>query len=142
MLLVRFVSKSREMVAAGVGGVMATATDVALLVALVAGGVSIPVAAFLASAIGAVVNFVFNKHVAFQDRSPITTDQLVRFVGVALATGLALAVLMKLVALELGVPVLPAKLLCAAIVFVLWTYPAQRRLVFVRRDGSPASSLA
>ena len=32
----------------------------------------------------------------------------------------------------MNVPVLPAKLVCAAIVFVAWTYPAQRRLVFVR----------
>jgi hypothetical protein len=35
-------------------------------------------------------------------------------------------------AVTLGVPYLLAKLICAAIVFAVWTYPAQRRLVFRR----------
>jgi hypothetical protein len=39
---------------------------------------------------------------------------------------------MQLVAVRLGVPYLLAKLICAAIVFAVWTYPAQRRLVFRR----------
>ena len=30
------------------------------------------------------------------------------------------------------VPVVAAKLACAAVVFAVWTYPAQRRLVFAR----------
>jgi hypothetical protein len=39
---------------------------------------------------------------------------------------------MKIVAVDLRVPYLAAKALCAAAVFVAWTYPAQRRLVFRR----------
>jgi hypothetical protein len=39
---------------------------------------------------------------------------------------------MKLMTMTLAVPVVVAKLIFAAVVFALWTYPAQRRLVFPR----------
>jgi hypothetical protein len=39
---------------------------------------------------------------------------------------------MKLVAVHLGVPVVIAKLACAAVLFAIWSYPAQQRLVFAR----------
>jgi putative flippase GtrA len=84
------------------------------------------------ASVGAVACFVFNKYVAFRDRSKVTAHQLARFGTMAVATALLMAFAMKLVAVKLGVPVLPAKLLCAATIFLAWTYPAQRRLVFVR----------
>ena len=125
------VTNPRQMVAAGIGGVASTTADIAALVLLVEVlALSVPLAAFLASAVGAVVNFVLNKYVAFRDRTPITLQQLGRFGIVAVATALLMALSMKLVAVELGVPYLIAKLICAASVFVVWTYPAQRRLVF------------
>jgi putative flippase GtrA len=130
------------MLAAGAGGVAATATDVVVLMALVAAGVSIPVSAFLAASIGAVVCFAINKYVAFKDRSPVSFDQVGRFAFVAITNAFALALLMKLFAVELAIPVLPAKLLSAALVFFVWTYPAQRKLVFARRAPDAASSLA
>lgn len=136
------------MIVAGMAGVLGTAADVVVLMTLVALGVAIPVSAFLAASVGAVACFALNKYVAFKDRSPITIEQLARFAFVAVTNALALALLMKLVAVELGVPVLPAKLVCAAVVFFAWTYPAQRRLVFGKRTGgraeaiSPAQSLA
>jgi putative flippase GtrA len=136
---------ARELVTAGFGGVAATIVDVAFLVLLVeAVGLSIPVSAFLASGAGAVMNFVLNKYIAFRDRSPITFQQVARFGAVAVATALLMAFAMKLVAVELGVPYVVAKLLCAVTVFMLWTYPAQRKLVFVRLrgDADPASSIA
>ncbi|MBA2541625.1 MAG: GtrA family protein [Deltaproteobacteria bacterium] len=141
-------TKTRQMVVAGMSGVMGTAADVVVLMLLVQLAVAIPVAAFLGSAAGAFVCFGMNKYVAFRDRSPITFEQVGRFAFVALTTAIAMAVMMKLVAVELGVPVFPAKLLCAAIVFFAWTYPAQRRLVFTRRsrplhaEPSAAQSLA
>jgi putative flippase GtrA len=79
-----------------------------------------------------VTNFLLNKHFAFRDRSRINRRQLARFGLVAVATALLMAGAMQLVAVELGVPYLIAKLLCAAVVFAVWTYPAQRRLVFRR----------
>jgi hypothetical protein len=45
---------------------------------------------------------------------------------------LLLAGAMKVVAGGLGVPLVAAKLACAAVVFATWTYPAQRRFVFAR----------
>ena len=130
------------MVAAGMGGIAATATDVVVLMTLVALGVSIPLSAFVAASVGAVVCFSINKYVAFEDRSPLSFDQVGRFAFVAITNAFALALLMKLFAVELALPVLPAKLLSAALVFFAWTYPAQRKLVFVRRAPDAASSLA
>lgn len=147
MLILLVVTKknARELITAGFGGIAATIVDIAVLVFLVeVVALSIPVSAFLASSAGAAMNFVLNKYVAFRDRTPITVQQVARFGAVAVATALLMALAMKLVAVELGVPYVVAKLLCAVTVFLLWTYPAQRRLVFahVRSDADPASSIA
>jgi putative flippase GtrA len=138
---------ARELVTAGFGGIAATCVDVSVLVLLVEViGLSIPVAAFLASTAGAVMNFVLNKYIAFRDRSPITFQQVARFGVVAVATALLMALAMKIVAVELGVPYVVAKMLCAVTIFMIWTYPAQRKLVFrglrANADVSPASSIA
>ena len=114
------------------GGAVGSVLDVATLVLLVEHGTRVPVAAFCGAAAGAVVNFALNKYIAFRDRSRITGRQLARFGLVAVATALLMALAMQLVAVKLGVPYLLAKLLCAATVFAVWTYPAQRRLVFRR----------
>lgn len=95
-------------------------------------GTSVPVATFIAALVGAATIFVINKYVAFRDHSPINLRQLARFGFVAVAAAALMAVAMKIVAVKLGVPVVLAKLACAAVVFAIWTYPAQRRLVFVR----------
>jgi putative flippase GtrA len=134
VLLLRLVTKPREMLAAGMGGAIGTVIDFATLVLLVElAGLSIPVSAFLAAAAGAVVCFVLNKHLAFRDRSPVTLQQIGRFGLVAVGAALLMGCAMRIVAVDLGVPYPVAKALCAALVFVAWTYPAQRRLVFVRR---------
>jgi putative flippase GtrA len=83
-----------------------------------------------------------NKYIAFRDRSPITFKQVGRFALVAVATALLMAGLMQLIAVKLGAPLLVAKLICSALVFVAWTYPAQRRLVFKRRRPQPWMSLS
>lgn len=133
MLYRSVVKNLREMLAAGFGGVVGTTLDVFALVLLVErAGLSIPVATFLSATAGAVVCFLLNKHVAFRDRSKITLPQVARFGVVAVGAAFLLAVAMKLVAVDLRVPYLAAKALCAAAVFVAWTYPAQRRLVFKR----------
>ncbi|MBS1122551.1 MAG: GtrA-like protein [Deltaproteobacteria bacterium] len=133
------------MLTAGFGGAIATACDVSTLVLLVEHlHVSIPASAFVASTVGAVACFLMNKHVAFRDRRPVTLHQLVRFGLVAVATAFLMAFAMKLLAVDLHVPYLLAKIASAAVIFVAWTYPAQRRLVFARHrvPTSPAASLA
>lgn len=122
----------RQLAAAGVGGAVGTGLDIAVLVLLVEHVAPVPVAAFFGAAAGALVNFTLNKYVAFRDRSRITARQLARFGLVTVATALLMAGAMQLVAVRLGVPYLLAKLICAAVVFAVWTYPAQRRLVFRR----------
>lgn len=124
-------ARPRELLAAGLGGAIGTVTDVAVLVLLVElRAFSIPVSAFLAAAAGAVVCFLMNKHVAFRDRSKVTLSQVARFGLVAVAAALLMALAMRIVAVDLRLPYPAAKALCAAIVFIAWTYPAQRRLVF------------
>jgi len=121
----------RELATAGANGVAATAVDMGTLVLLVGHGhVAVAPAAFVACCAGAVVNFTLNKFVAFRDRSRITWWQVARFGLVAVAAALLTAVAMELVSVRLGLPVPIAKAICAAVVFVAWTYPAQRRLVF------------
>lgn len=121
------------MLGAALGGIVATACDVGTLILLVEYlHVVIPLAAFVASGVGAAACFLMNKHVAFRDRSPVTIVQIARFGLVAVSTAVLMALMMKLVAVDLHVPYLIAKALCAAAVFVVWTYPAQRRLVFAR----------
>ena len=83
----------------------------------------------------AVASFAVSKYVAFRDPSPVRLRQVAAFALVALATALFTAIAMQVAAVALGVPYLVAKALCAALVFVLWSYPAQRRLVF---RSSPA----
>jgi putative flippase GtrA len=77
-----------------------------------------------------VANFALNKYVAFRDRSPLRIGQIARFHVVAVVAALLMAVAMKIATANPAVPVVAAKLACAAIVFAIWTYPAQRRLVF------------
>lgn len=122
----------RELVASGFGGAVGTAVDVSVLVLMVQHHVAIAASAFCGAAAGAAMNFAMNKYVAFRDRSPISARQVVRFGVVAVAAATLMALAMELVAVVLGVPYLLAKLICAAVVFVVWTYPAQRRLVFRR----------
>ena len=132
VLLSPLVKNPRELLAAGFGGAVGTGLDLGCLVLMVKHGVSVPVATFIAALAGAVTNFVINKYVAFRDPSPINLRQLARFGFVAVAAALLMSVAMKIVVVKLGAPVVFAKLACAAVVFAIWTYPAQRRLVFAR----------
>jgi putative flippase GtrA len=132
----------RQMASAGIGGIAATAVDVSLLVQLVKHGTSVAPAAFIAATAGAAVGFTINKYIAFRDHSPIHFKQLGRFACVAVTTALLMALAMHIIAVKLGAPVLVAKILCSAVVFVAWTYPAQRRLVFRRRHPQPWMSLS
>ena len=120
----------RAWLSAGLAGVVATTLDVGLLVLLVRHQMAIPLAAFIAALAGAALNFAVNKYIAFRDTSPINLPQLLRFNVVVVVAALLMAGAMKLVAVRLGVPMVMAKLVCAALVFALWTYPAQRRFVF------------
>ncbi len=126
------VKHTRELAFAGFSGAVGTLLDFALLVLLVEHGVEVPVAAFMGATLGAVVNFALNKYIAFRDRSPVTPQQLARFGFVAVSAAALLALAMELVAVQLRVPYKLAKLICAALVFAAWTYPAQRRIVFRR----------
>jgi putative flippase GtrA len=95
--------------------------------------VPVPLATFVAAMAGAVTNFTLNKYVAFRDRSPISVGQVARYHLVAIVGALSMAGAMRMATANPAVPVVAAKLACAAVVFAIWSYPAQRRLVFARR---------
>jgi len=131
VLIPWLVTKPRQMLAAGLGGVVGSVFDVVTLLLLVKlTPASIPLSAFLAAGVGAVVCFVMNKYIAFRDGTGVTFEQVGRFALVAVATGILTAGGMKIVAVDLHVPVILAKAICAAVVFIAWTFPAQRRFVF------------
>lgn len=121
----------RPMVAASVGGVLSTVVDVAVLYLLCQRGVAVAPAAFVGACAGAVICFVANKYVAFRDRRPADLRQVAGFALVALATASLMALGMHLACARYHLPYMTAKIICAALVFVCWSYPAQRRLVFV-----------
>jgi putative flippase GtrA len=123
----------RQMFSAGLGGLASTSVDVIALLLLVKHGTPVAAAAFIGASLGATVGFTMNKYIAFRDRSPVTLQQLARFGCVAVASALLMAMCMQIVAVKLGAPVLAAKVVCSALIFVAWTYPAQRRLVFKPR---------
>jgi len=126
------VKNARQLFAAAVGGALGTGLDLGVLVLLVGHHAPIPLATFIATLAGAATNFTLNKYVAFHDRSPLTLGQVVRFDVVAIVAASLMAAAMKVATATLGLPVVVAKLACAAVVFAVWTYPAQRRLVFPR----------
>ncbi len=123
------------------GGLTGTAIDVALLVTLVESGVPVAIASFLGAAAGAAACYVANKRWAFRDRSPVSLRQVGAFGLVAVGTALLMAVAMSVVSVGLGVPYLLAKAICAATVFLLWSYPLQRRVVFRTPSMSPRASI-
>lgn len=114
----------------GLGGFTSTLVDTALLAILVEAGAPVGPAAWAAACVGAVVSFAFSRRLAFRDRSPLRGGQVARFAAVALTTAMVLAAAMHVTSTVLGVPYLLAKLLCSALVFVVWSLPAQRHLVF------------
>jgi len=128
------VKNPRELLSSGIAGVLGTGLDLGVLVLLVGRHLSIPLATFIAALTGAVASFALNKYVAFRDRSPIRLGQIARFHLVAVVAALLMAGAMKLATANLDVPVVAAKLACAAVVFAIWTYPAQRHLVFARAE--------
>jgi putative flippase GtrA len=128
----------RQVAGAGLAGMLGTAIDVAVLAALVEHGAGVASSTFAGAIAGAGVSYVASKYVAFRDRSSLCFRQVARFGAVAMATALIMALAMQLVAVVMGVPYLLAKGVCAAVVFAIWSYPAQRLFVF-RTPARPAS---
>ena len=114
-----------------VSGMVATAVDVVALILLVEVLRShVTIAAFLAAALGGVTNFLINKYWAFDDDAPLELRQVTIYALVSLVTAAFTAAAIHILAVLIGIPYLFAKAIAAALVFLLWTYPAQARLVF------------
>ena len=115
----------------GVSGMVATAIDVGALVFLVeVARTHVTLAAFLAAALGGVTNFLVNKYWAFEDEAPLEIRQITIYALVSLVTAAFVAAAVHILAVLIGLPYLIAKAVAAALVFLVWTYPAQARLVF------------
>lgn len=115
---------------AGLGGVVSTGLDFAVLATLVESGCAVGPAAWLGTCAGAALGFGWNRRFVFADRSPLRWQQVACFAFVALVGAVAMAVSMHVAVAFCGLPYLIAKALCAVLVFAVWNLPAQRRLVF------------
>lgn len=123
--------RTKRLFKVGASGALATAVDVALLVVLVElVGVYVTVAAFLAATAGGVANFLVNKFWAFRDRSRIDLRQVSSYAFVSVTTACFVALSVHVFAVLMGMPYLIAKAVAAFLVFLLWSYPAQAKLVF------------
>lgn len=117
----------------GVSGLIATAIDVLMMILLVERfGVPVGFAAFLGAMAGAIANFTVSKYWAFRDPSPVDPRQLATFAAVAICTGIMVATSVHVLATVVGVQYVLAKGISAVLVFLLWSYPAQAKLVFTR----------
>lgn len=135
---------SKRMVRVGVSGVVATSIDIAALVLLVEVLRShVTLAAFLAAALGGVSNFLINKYWAFRDGSRIELRQVTVYSFVSLVTAAFVAAAVHMLAVVMVLPYLLAKAIAAVLVFLVWTYPAQSKLVFPSASApEPGDSLA
>lgn len=114
------------------GGIAATLLDSSALALLLFVGAPVAPAAFMAALLGAALGFAMNKFVAFADGSPVDVSQVARYAAVAVVNAAITAALMRFAVEGLKVPPMLAKAVCAAVVFAIWSYPAQRRFVFAR----------
>ncbi len=117
----------------GVSGLIATAIDILVMILLVErSGLPVGVAAFLGAMSGAFANFTISKYWAFRDTSRIDPRQIATYAAVALCTGLMVATSVHVLATVVGVQYVLAKGIASVLVFLLWSYPAQAKLVFTR----------
>lgn len=131
-----------RIVKTGLSGAASTSVDVVGIVLLIeVAGLPIGVAAFLASSVGAIMNFLLSKYWAFNDKSPLDPKQVAKYAGVALFTALLNACTIHVLAVVIGFQYLAAKAMAAISIFLLWSYPAQAKLVFPksRKQRCPAT---
>ena len=115
----------------GVSGVIATAIDVLVMIVLVEwSGLPVGIAAFLGAMSGAFANFTVSKYWAFRDFSKVDPKQVGTYAAVALCTGIMVATSVHVLAVMIGIQYVLAKAISAVFVFLLWSYPAQAKLVF------------
>jgi len=133
---------TKRLMRVGVSGIVATTVDVTALVLLVELLRShVTIAAFLAASLGGVTNFFINKYWAFGDDAPLQIRQITIYALVSLVTAAFTAAAIHILAVLIGVPYLIAKAIAAALVFLIWTYPAQARLVFPEAAEVPSDSM-
>lgn len=117
-------------------GVLATATDLAVLALMVSGfGVSPRVASIPALALGISVQFAGNKWFAFGDRSRDWLRQGAQFLGVEAAGFVANIVLFDLAVTLTRLPYLPLRLLTTNLVYFAFCLPLWSRIFRPSRLG-------
>jgi putative flippase GtrA len=116
----------RLWMASGLASLAATAVDATSSTAIRGAGGSIPLSAAIGALLGAALNFILQRR-AFQARHGLGRQ----LAGYAIVVAGALAINTTLTTLAgLFVPILPAKLLACAAVWIVWTFPVSRRVVF------------
>lgn len=135
-------ARARRILRTGTAGAFAAVADVLTLIALVdRAGLRPGPAAFLAASVGAVFGFVLSKYWAFRDYSALDRRQVYRYGMVALLNAALVAFSVHVLADIVGIQYLWAKGVSAVLVFAVWSYPAQSRIVFRRPARARASAL-
>ncbi len=124
-------SDHKKMMKGAFSGVFATVFDLLLLVLFVE-LLMFPLgfSVFFASMGGGVISFLLSKFWAFGDQSRVSFKQIYTFAAVALVTAFLVALGVSLLSL---LPYLFAKGISQVLVFLAWSFPAQKKLVFIRR---------
>jgi putative flippase GtrA len=116
----------------------ATCVDFGFMVSLVeAGGAAPAYATALGALAGGVTNFLLSRRWAYQARhSGSVASQGVRYAAVSLGGALLNAALVQVAVSSTPLPYVLARLVGAAVVSLVYTYPLHTRVVFRVRDGS------
>ncbi len=118
------------MIRVGVGGVVATTVDFFVMIALVEWGhLPVGIAAFLGAGAGGVTSYGISKFWAFRDHTPIHPKQLATYALVSFVTACIVGPTVHVLH-HVGVDYKLGKVLAAIMVFFMWGYPAQSRIVF------------
>lgn len=117
---------------AALAGSLGAAIDLALLLVLVALGLSAVVATICGAAVGSTVNFVTAKYWAFRDPDARIATQGGLFAAQTSVWIVLCAVVVHALVAVARAPVLLARLVADVVVFVVWGYPAQKWIFSTR----------
>jgi putative flippase GtrA len=113
------------------GGAIASVFDFGLMSAGVELlGLRPSIATALGAWAGAIVNFVFARHVVFRAQAGIAWHQALRYGVVAIASLVFNAALEWLLAEHFHVQYFVARLVVSGVVSIVWNFPMQRYFVF------------
>lgn len=117
----------------------ASLTDVVMLLTLVALAVPVAAATAIGCLCGGAVNYVITRRFVFRLRHTGAWRRFAAYMGVVVGAGAAVSsAVVHVGSVALGLPILVAKAIAAALVLAAWNYPIAKRL-FLRMNSPGAA---